>query len=44
VKATGKLHDISAPQLSVSGLPLPPADTEIWRVDIIVRIHPGGMH
>jgi hypothetical protein len=29
-------------QLSVSGLPLPLAGTEIGPVDIIVRIHPGG--
>jgi hypothetical protein len=27
----------------VSGLPLPPAGTEIRRVDIIVRIGPGGV-
>jgi hypothetical protein len=25
-------------------LPLPPAGTEIQRVDIIVRICPGGVH
>jgi hypothetical protein len=42
-EATGKLHDIPAQQLSVSGLPLPPAGTEIRRVDIIVRIGPGGV-
>ena len=42
-EATGKLHDIPAEQLSVSGLPLPPAGTEIRRVEIIVRIHPGGI-
>jgi hypothetical protein len=38
----GKLQDIPAQQLSVSGLPLPPAGIEIRRVDIIVRIRPGG--
>jgi hypothetical protein len=42
-EATGKLHDIPAGQLSVSGLPLPPAGSEIRRVEIIVRIHPGGV-
>jgi Fur family transcriptional regulator, iron response regulator len=41
-EATGKLQDIPAQQLSVGGLPLPPAGTEISRVDIIVRIRPGG--
>jgi Fur family iron response transcriptional regulator len=39
-EATGKLQDIPAQQLSVGGLPLPPAGTEIGRVDIIVRTHP----
>jgi len=43
-EATGELHDIPAQQLSVSGLPLPPAGTEIRRVDIIVRICSGGAH
>jgi len=42
-EATGKLLDILAEQFSVSGLPLPPAGTEIRRVEIIVRIHPGGV-
>ena len=42
-EATGKLHDIPAEQLSVSGLPLPPAGIEIRRVDIIVRICPGSV-
>lgn len=41
-EATGKLQDISAQHLSVSGLPLPPCGTEIRRVDIIVRVRPGG--
>jgi len=42
-EATGQPQDIPAQQLSVSGLPLPPAGTEIRRVDIIVRICPGGV-
>jgi Fur family transcriptional regulator, iron response regulator len=41
-EATGKLQDIPAQQLSVSGLPLPPIGTEIRRVDIIVRIRPDS--
>jgi Fur family iron response transcriptional regulator len=41
-EATGQLLDIPAQLLSVSGLPLPPAGTEIRRVDVIVRIGPGG--
>ena len=41
-EATGKLQDIPAQQLSVSGLPLPPVGTEIRRVDIVVRIRPGA--
>lgn len=35
---TGMLQDIPACQLTVSGIPLPPAGTEIRRVDVIVRI------
>jgi hypothetical protein len=31
-------------QLSVSGLPLPPAGTEINRVDITVGIRSGGAY
>jgi Fur family transcriptional regulator, iron response regulator len=41
-EATGQLQDIPAQQLSVSGLPSPPAGTAIRRVDIIVRIHPDS--
>ena len=41
-EASGKLQDIPAQQLSVSGLPLPPAGAEIGRVDIVVRIRPDG--
>ncbi len=37
-EATGELQDIPAHHLSVSGLPAPPAGTEIRRVDIIVRV------
>jgi Fur family iron response transcriptional regulator len=37
-ETTGELRDIPAHHLSVSGLPEPPAGTEISRVDIIVRI------
>ena len=39
-EATGRLQDIPAHQLTVSGLPLPPAGTEILGVDIIVRVCP----
>ncbi len=39
-EATGRLQDIPAQQLTVSGLPLPPAGTEILGVDIIVRVCP----
>ena len=41
-EATGRLQDIPAQQLSVTGLPQPPSGTEIRRVDIVVRIRPGG--
>jgi Fur family iron response transcriptional regulator len=41
-ESTGRLQDIPAQLLSVSGLPLPPAGTEIRRVDIIVRIRPDS--
>jgi Fur family iron response transcriptional regulator len=41
-EATGELQDIPAHHLSVSGLPAPPAGTEIRRVDIIVRVHRGN--
>ncbi|HXC14544.1 MAG TPA: transcriptional repressor [Stellaceae bacterium] len=37
-ETTGELRDIPAHHLSVSGLPTPPAGTEIRRVDIIVRL------
>ena len=41
-ETTGELRDIPAHHLSVSGLPTPPAGTEISRVDIIVRIRSDG--
>jgi Fur family iron response transcriptional regulator len=39
-EATGMLQDIPGCDLSLSGLPQPPAGTEIGRVDIIVRVRP----
>lgn len=41
-ETTGELRDIPAHHLSVSGVPMPPAGTEIHRVDIIVRVRPDG--
>ena len=41
-ETTGELQDIPAHHLSVSGLPTPPSGTEIRRVDIIIRVRPGG--
>jgi len=41
-EATGQLQDIPVHHLFVSGLPAPPSGTEIRRVDIIVRVHPGN--
>jgi Fur family iron response transcriptional regulator len=41
-ETTGELRDIPAHHLSVSGLPTPPAGTEIHRVDIIVRLRSDG--
>ncbi len=41
-EGTGELRDIPAHHLSVSGLPTPPAGTEISRVDIIVRVRADG--
>jgi Fur family iron response transcriptional regulator len=35
---SGMLQDIAAGELTVSGIPLPPAGTEIRRVDVIVRV------
>jgi Fur family transcriptional regulator, iron response regulator len=39
-EATGRLQDIPGAELNVAGLPLPPAGTEIRRVDVIVRVRP----
>jgi Fur family transcriptional regulator, iron response regulator len=41
-EATGELQDIPGHDLVVSGLPSPPTGTEIWRVDIIVRVDPDN--
>ncbi len=41
-EATGELQDIPGHHLVVSGLPAPPTGTEIRRVNIIVRVHPGS--
>jgi Fur family transcriptional regulator, iron response regulator len=38
--ATGQLQDIPGRDLTVSGLPLPPAGTEIHCVEVIVRVRP----
>ena len=41
-EAIGLLQDIAAEDLTVIGLPLPPLGTEIGRVEVIVRVHPGN--
>jgi Fur family transcriptional regulator, iron response regulator len=41
-EANGLLQDIPAQGVTVSGLPVAPAGTEIRRVDVIVRVGPGG--
>ena len=41
-EAIGLLQDIAAEDLTVIGLPLPPSGTEIGRVEVIVRVHPGN--
>jgi Fur family transcriptional regulator, iron response regulator len=38
----GLLQDIPAASLRVDGMPLPPAGTEIRRIDIVVRVMPGN--
>jgi len=40
-ESIGLLQDIPAEDLTVIGLPLPPSGTEIGRVEVIVRVHPG---
>jgi Fur family transcriptional regulator, iron response regulator len=37
---SGMLQDIPACALTVGGIPLPPAGTEIHRVDVIIRVRP----
>jgi Fur family iron response transcriptional regulator len=37
---TGRLQDIPGEHLSVSGLPRPPAGTEIHRIDVVIRVRP----
>jgi Fur family transcriptional regulator, iron response regulator len=37
---SGLLQDIPACALTVHGVPLPPAGTEIHRVDVVVRVRP----
>ena len=39
-ESVGSLQDIPGEDVVVSGLPLPPAGTEIRRVEVIVRIGP----
>src|SRR6266700_1443152 len=41
-EAIALLQDIPAEDLTVIGLPLPPSGTEIGRVEVIVRVHPGN--
>ena len=41
-EVTGKLQDIPGEDLTVTSLPMPPAGTEISRVDVIIRVRPGG--
>jgi len=41
-ESNGLLQDISAEELTVIGLPLPPLGTEIGRVEVIVRVHQGN--
>src|SRR5271170_7649600 len=41
-ESNGLLQDIPAEDLTVIGLPLPPVGTEIGRVEVIVRVHPGN--
>jgi Fur family iron response transcriptional regulator len=39
---SGILQDIPACALTVRGIPLPPKGTEIRRVDVVIRLRPGG--
>ena len=38
--ADGRLQDIPGEDVMVSGFPLPPLGTEIFRVDVIIRVRP----
>jgi Fur family iron response transcriptional regulator len=40
---SGILQDIPAGALTVRGIPLPPKGTEIRRVDVVIRLRPGGV-
>ena len=40
-EVTGRLQDIPGEDLRVTSLPMPPAGTEISRVDVIIRVRPG---
>jgi Fur family transcriptional regulator, iron response regulator len=37
-ETSGAIHDISGQDLTVSGIPVPPAGTEISRIEVIVRV------
>jgi Fur family transcriptional regulator, iron response regulator len=37
---SGMLQDIAADDITVRGIPLPPAGTKIERIDVIVRVRP----
>ena len=41
-EVTGRLPGIPGEDLRVTSLPMPPAGTEISRVDVIIRVRPGS--
>src|SRR6266849_647534 len=41
-KSSGLLQDIPGEEVVVSGIPLPPAGSEIRRVEVIVRVRPDS--
>lgn len=41
-ESSGELQDIAGEGVAVSGIPLPPAGTEISRVEVIVRVRTSG--
>ena len=41
-ESSGLLQDIPGEAVVVSGIPLPPAGSEIRRVEVIVRVRPDG--